>query len=245
LLPTKKKGIAKALLSIGNPGVCLIDHHITNLRQQGIKKVVVATGDQEQVFEYISDVYVYEDDVVATKSSEQLGTGGDLIEYARQDKSSEIIVVQNVDTILNISLESFLQEHNDKGGLGRIATIALTLNKGVPNEDAFAVSESNVVMSCKEFSEFEESLTIPVKYRASSTGAVVVSTRFLRSIPWQTNDGQLSLYRNILKDAWEVGGLFSYDNGKKFFRDIGTVATWLASEDDVELQRYLRYNEAI
>ncbi len=36
--PDEKKGIAKALLSIGNPGVCLIDHHITNLRQQGIKK---------------------------------------------------------------------------------------------------------------------------------------------------------------------------------------------------------------
>lgn len=239
----EKTGIAKALLSIGSPEIKLIDHHINNLRHQGIENVVVATGDQSQVFEYVNDVYIGDSRVTATRSAEQLGTGGDLIEYTRRDEANRDIVVQNVDTILDIDLNVLLYEYTCKRKLGRIATIALTLNKEVPNEDAYAVSEFDDVLFSKEFNDNEDAEVSSLKYRASSTGAVAVEADYLRNNLWQPKDGQLSLYRHILKDAWEAGGLFAYDNGTKFFRDVGTIATWLMSQDDVELQRHLRYND--
>lgn len=241
-IPDDKIGIAKAMLSVGCPEIRLVDHHIANFQQQGIEKVIVATGDQSQVFEYINDTYGVEDMVIATKSSEQLGTGGDLLEYARHDESTENIVVQNVDTILDIDLGSFLKIYNAQKRLGSIATIALTLNRGVPNEDAYAVSGLGSVQDSKEFNNDEYTNGNPLKYRASSTGAVAIEAEFLRNYCWQLTDGQLSLYKQILKGAWEAGGLFAYNNGTKFFRDIGTVTTWLASQGDIELQSYLRYN---
>lgn len=241
--PDEKTGIAKALLPIGNSEVRLIDHHIANFQQHGIDNVVVATGDQNQVFEYINDVYVDENGVLATKSSKQFGTGGDLVIYVRQNESSENILVQNVDTILDIDIGVFLHEFIDKREPGRIATIALTLNRGVPNEDAYAVTEQGRVLYSKEFCDHGEMDGGSAEYRGSSTGAVAIKADFLRQSSWLPKDGQLSLYRHILKDAWKYGGLFAYNNGAKFFRDIGTVATWLASEDDIELQRHLIYNK--
>ena len=243
--PDAKTGVAKALLPIGEPQIKLVDHHINNLRQQGIEKVVIATGDQHQVFEYINDVYGGKDNVVATRSLEQLGTGGDLVEYARQNESSENILVQNVDTILDIDLEALLYEFNRTRELGGLATIALTLSKGVPNEGAYEVTESGKVRRSKEFYNVGAPDDQAIKYQASSTGAVVIEAGFLRQHAWQLKDGQLSLYRDILKDAWERGGLFAYDNGTRFFRDIGTTATWLASQGDEELQQYLRYNKTV
>lgn len=169
------------------------------------------------MYEYIQDNYVAEDGVVATSSVAQLGTGGDLINYVREsnfDKNVDV-VIQNVDTVLDISIGDFIDEFNFNKALGAVAGIALTLNRGVPNQDAYAVA---------------------------STGAVILKTDFLKQNRWTEDDGQLSLYRHILADAWGIDGLFAYNNGQKFFRDVGTVATWLASQDNTELQSYLRYN---
>lgn len=244
--PDQKTGIAKALLSIGKPQIRLVDHHINNLRQQGIERVVIATGDQYEVFEYINDAYPNDAMVTPTKSVSQLGTGGDLIEYARSHDRHEDIVAQNVDTILDIDLAAFLGEFNTQSKLGRLATIALTLNKGVPNENAYTVTEAGRVQNSKEFrNPVSVDDGIQVSYLGSSTGAVILDADFLRQHAWQLKDGQLSLYRDILKDAWERRGLFAYDNGTRFFRDIGTTATWLASQGDEELQQHLRYNRTV
>jgi len=243
--PDAKTGVTKALLSIGEPQIKLVDHHINNLRQQGIEKIVIATGDQHRVFEYVNDVYGGKDKIVATRSLEQLGTGGDLVKYVRQNESSENILVQNVDTILDIDLEALLYEFNRTSELGGLATIALTLSRGVPNEGAYEVAKSGRVQRSKEFRNVGVPDDEGIKYRASSTGAVVIDADFLGQHAWQLKDGQLSLYRDILKDTWERGGLFAYDNGTRFFRDIGTAAAWLASQGDEELQQYLRYNRTV
>lgn len=244
--PDRQTGIAKALLAIGEPPIRLIDHHIANLQQQGVEDIVIGAGDQEGVYEYIQDTYVAEDGVVATSSVAQLGTGGDLINYVREsnfDKNVDV-VIQNVDTVLDISIGDFIDEFNFNKALGAVAGIALTLNRGVPNQDAYAVASTGAVLRSEEFSSPGLSLRDEVKYdyRGSSTGAVILKTDFLKQNRWTEDDGQLSLYRHILADAWGIDGLFAYNNGQKFFRDVGTVATWLASQDNTELQSYLRYN---
>lgn len=237
--PDPETGIAKALLEIGNPPIKLIDHHIANLHQQGIDGVVVAAGDQHDVYEYIRDTY---DSVQVTKSTTQLGTGGDLVCYARQVDTDEAILVQNVDTILAIDLRDLSDKFSLQQTMGSVATIALTINRGVPNENAFFVNESDRVVASEEFNTTpseDESFT----YRASSTGAVIFEPSFLRHQDWRKSDGQLSIYRDILRQAQRSRNLYAYNNQTGFFRDVGTIGTWLASEKDNDLQQLLRYNQ--
>ncbi|HET6622483.1 MAG TPA: hypothetical protein VFG56_00955, partial [Candidatus Saccharimonadales bacterium] len=67
----------------------------------------------------------------------------------------------------------------------------------------------------------------------------------LKEQTWQACDGQTSLYKDALLDAWQRDGLYAYDNGTKFFRDIGTVNSWLESQSDDALQRQLRYQQKL
>lgn len=239
--PNPETGIAKGLLEIGDPGVRLVDHHIANLRSYDVEDIVIATGDQAELYEYIQDIYIDDDSVKATKSIGQLGTGGDLVRYVHFSGTDSEIIVQNVDTILDIDLHDFSREFCLQRKIGGIATIALTLNSGVPNEGAFFVDEANRVVfsaECGGAPTSDQSFL----YQASSTGAVVIDPDFLRKQNWREQDGMLSIYRDILCQAQEEYGLYSYNNQYRFFRDVGTIGTWLASEGDEELQRLLCYN---
>lgn len=241
--PDPSTGIAKALLEIGNPKTRLIDHHIANLRQQNIERIVVAAGDQHNVYEYIQDTYADDPAIIATKSLSQLGTGGDLVEYARTSDASFPLLVQNVDTILDIDLLAFADQFVTQRRLGAMASIALTLKKGVPNEGAFQVDCEGKVLYSAEFDDSKNMQTQKVNtHRASSTGAVVIDMDFLRDQKWQKQDGQISLYKNCLYDAWRQDGLYAYNNECRFFRDVGTVAMWLDSRSSLEIQAQLRYS---
>lgn len=243
--PDPNTGIAKALLEIGEPNVKLVDHHIANLRAQNIERIVVAAGDQRDVYEYVQDTYTDCPEIRATRSIQQLGTGGDLIQYARSEESSLPLLVQNVDTILDIDLDEFVHSFSMQKQMGALACIALTRNKGVPNEDAYCVnSTTSKVMHSAEFGDSKPSpLAITDTYRASSTGAVVLDANFVRNQAWSEQDGESSLYRNILRESQNHDKLYAYDNGFGFFRDVGTIAMWLNSQADPELQAQLRYNK--
>lgn len=244
-VPNPETGIAKALLEIGNPSIKLIDHHIANLRQQNIEKVVVAAGDQTEVCEYIHDIYEGDKGIQVTRSLGQLGTGGDLTVYARESGLTDPIIVQNVDTILDINFRLSTRHFMFSRQLGAQACIALTLNKDVPNEGAFVGGTDDMVMHSAEFCD--EALHVntdnSIGYQGSSTGAVIVDPDFLRHQNWREQDGQLSLYRQTLRQAWQVNSLYAYNNEHGFFRDVGTVATWLDSKADLGLQSLLRYNQ--
>lgn len=239
--PNPNTGIAKALLSIGDPEVRLIDHHVANLRQQNIERVVIAAGDQPDVYEYVRDVYADDSALTVTRSVDQLGTGGDLVEYARSVESKSPLLIQNVDTILDIELQDFFGYFVAKRRLGALAVIALTLNKGVPNEGAYAVANDGLVLHSSEFGSSNEEEKVD-NYRASSTGAVLMDIESIKSRPWRRQDGQLSLYGDCLDSVWRRNSLYAYNNQYRFFRDVGTIATWQASLSDLELQSQLRYN---
>lgn len=243
--PNPETGIAKALLEIGAPKVKLVDHHIANFRRQNIERVVVAAGDQPEVHDYIHDTYD-DSEITVTQSQEQLGTGGDLTTYARESSVADLIIIQNVDTILDINLNQLTCQFAYRRQLGAKACIALTLNSGVPNEGAFSVDLNNKVIRSAEFGGVDqETITDAVgriEYRGSSTGAVILHPDFLRSQSWREQDGQLSLYSQTLCQAWREGGLYSYNNGYQLFQDVGTVESWQSAEDDMALQALLCYN---
>lgn len=242
----KGKGIAKALLELGNPPLPLVDHHIANSRDQGIDRIIIAAGDQPTVREYIQDTYADDEDIIVTSSEYQHGTGGDLLIAAHTQPvlqaEDALVLVQNVDTILDIPLPEFEKEHRYLANkFGASATIALTRNKGVKNQDAFLVhAHSGQVLQSAELGDQHPEAPQPGEYTASSTGAVALSAEFLRT--YKVGDGQVSLYSELLKQSHMGGGLFAYDNSTRFFRDVGTASDWKASEDDIVLNSLLKYS---
>jgi NDP-sugar pyrophosphorylase family protein len=238
-----QKGIAKALIELGEPKIKLLDHHIANLRLQGIDDIVVAAGDQSVVAEYTRDEYSKDRAIMVTTSEVQLGTGGDLVRFAQSLDASRGLVVQNVDTILDINIPNFHDVFLLQQKIGAIVSIALTKKRGVPNEDAYSVNHQGRVLVSNEFEQPEpENFATEVCYKASSTGAVIVDSEFIGSLEWMMDGGVLSLYKDCLARACCLRGLFAYDNGNRFFRDVGTIASWKVSQGDVDLQKQLRYN---
>lgn len=244
--PHPVTGIAKALLEVGDPGTKLVDHHIARLRQHNIEQIVVAAGDQPDVYEYVNDIY-RNDGVTVTQSRVQLGNGGDLAEYVRANDITSALLIQNVDTILDLDLTAFHRHFLTKQSLGAVASIGLTLNKGVPNEGAYSVDATDRVLHSAEFGkpEDEHASSTGNAYNGSSTGAVMIGAAFLKAHRWTPHDGQLSLYRDCLRAAWAEGSLYAYNNKNLFFRDVGTVAMWLNSQNDLVFQSHLNYNQPI
>ena len=243
-------GIAKALLEIGEPAIKLVDHHVKSMiGQAAIKNVVVGAGDLSQVAYYAENQYKDNSEVAVVNSCgfPQLGTAGDLVLAVRKEPElfGEQILIKNVDTILDINDSQFVSFHQ----LAKSAlTIALTRKRGVPNEDAFYLDADGKVIYCEEahFNPLDkDSIDHLISRRGSSTGAVIVSTSFIESISWEPDDGQLSLYRDVIGEALSQGAVAGYDNNDNFFIDVGTASEWIASERLNLLQNFLCYHDGI
>lgn len=241
--PDPEYGIAKALLEVGSPTVKLVDHHVAVLAQTALRNTVVGAGDLESVAAHVEMTYAGNPTVKAVRAQRQYGTAGDLILAIREQPElfGDQTVISNVDTILDLDTDDFVNFHRNTGAT---LSIALTRNRGVPNEDAFHVDNSGMVIYSAEATtnplDIDKALELTAR-KGSSTGAVVVDTDFLRDAAWEPERGQLSLYRDIMGEALAEGSVAGYDNGYGFFVDVGTVQTWVASGQTGMLQPYLRY----
>lgn len=237
-------GISKALLQVGEPPLTLIEHQINKLTSAGFSNVVAGVGDHVHVGSVIKDAYKSLPDISAVGVETQLGNGGDLVRAVREhpDLFRKTVVITNVDTVLDWDEAAALSLHRTRNaGL----TIVLTLSKNVPNEGAFYIGRNDQVLYCGEATV---NLMTPAEaafsstYRGSSTGALIIETEWLRSIIWQPEDGALSLYKDIMALALEQGIAFAYNNGERFFIDVGTVPSWnYISKQPGVLQPYLYY----
>lgn len=241
--PDPEFGIAKALLEVGVPPIRLVDHHVAVLGQTTLRNTVVGAGDLEGVAAHIEATYAEDQAVTVVRAKRQYGTAGDLILAIREQPElfGNQTVISNVDTILDLDFDDFVKFHRNAGAA---LSIALTRNKGVPNEDAFHVDSRGMVVYSAEATtnplRLENALELTA-HKGSSTGAVVLDTDFIRDIDWEPARGQLSLYRDVMGAALTDRAVASYDNGHGFFVDVGTVQTWIASGQTGMLQPYLRY----
>jgi NDP-sugar pyrophosphorylase family protein len=142
------------------------------------------------------------------------------------DLFSDDILITNVDTLLDLDEMSFWKFHQMRGaGL----SMAVTLNKNVPNEGALYINDSDRVIYSREVldgSTDPQAIRSQVKYCASSTGAIIARKELLYDIPWQPKDGPLSLYGSIVGTYLNNGQMYAYNNGTNMFTDVGTVETW-------------------
>ena len=140
-------GIAKALIDIG--GTKIIDYQIARLRENGFSRIVVGAGDQQRVVNHVLEHYENDGQVTPIVSNKQFGTGGDLINAFRTfpDLFGSQVLVNNVDTILDVDEDDFINFHN---AAKTDASIVLTTSKGVPNEGAFSVDSLDKVIQSTE-----------------------------------------------------------------------------------------------
>lgn len=244
--PHSRRGVSKALLPIGNPAISLVEHQINKLDKAGVSTIVAGVGDHENVTSYVTEKYADREHVHAIHFANQLGNGGDLVRAVRERSElfKDNVLVVCVDVLVDLDEKSFFTAHQNNGG---DLTIALTRNKGVPNEDAYYVDSNDKVVYCREVDQNsweEDAAKRKAVYRASSTGALIVRKEVLENLPWQTDDGPLPLYSHVIGAALAKQSLFAFDNGERLFTDVGTVASWtdIQSRQD-EIAPYIYHKE--
>jgi mannose-1-phosphate guanylyltransferase len=211
--------VTKALVEFA--GKPMVQNHADLLLRMGFKKVVIGAGDHFNVKEHFQGQEGERLSVVNTERQED--TGGDLIKAVRSmENTGKNILVENVDTLAYVEdMGKLLVQHEERGAAG---TIVLTTRKGVPNEGAFYMDENGKIVFSKE-SRDTGSLPEPQGwggFRGSSTGIVVLDAEVLRNYGWQSGDGKLSLYRDIIPQLIRDGRMFGYNNGDNLFVDTGT-----------------------
>jgi NDP-sugar pyrophosphorylase family protein len=242
----KKRGITKAFLPIGKPSIPLVEHQINKLINAGISPIVVGVGFHKNVQIHVDKKYKNQKNIHAITFTDQLGTGGDLLRAFRKNKAlfKGYVLILNVDTLLDINETDFLDSHRLNGGE---ITIALTLNKNVPNEGAFYVGNDGEVIYCAESTNnviAESAAAKKCYYRASSTGTLLINKSFLEKIQRKFKSRNLSLYSDITSLAMSKGSLFAFNNRNNLFIDLGTVDTWNYSLDNAQyLIPYIQYKE--
>lgn len=219
ILNKTEVGITKALIEFKDKPI--VQYHVDRLLLLGVHNVIVGAGDHKGVEEYLLSQPAQERLKVAL-TEHQEGTGGDLIKALRnQGTGDRFVLVQNVDTLLDVDERAVIKQHNDTGAA---ATIVLTTRKGVPNEGAFLVGVDGKVLYTKESSSLEPSLELveSTAYTGSSTGMVILNMDKVLEYPWESGQGSLSLYGDILGKLVAEGTLYAYNNEDKYFEDVGT-----------------------
>lgn len=216
-------GIAKAMIRVaGSP---LVDYHVARYLALGVSNVIVGAGDHLSVADHIDRMNGANDRVVPTTTDRQYGTGGDLLIAYRtmSDMFRGTVLVCNVDTLLETDETEVVKQHNDRSV---DATIVLTTRSGVPNEGSYLVDSSGLVLHSQETHLDDVPDLGPDVSALSSCGMVALSRELLEVANWTAEDGQLSLYRQLLRGPIDDGTCLGFNNGKKFFTDIGTPFTY-------------------
>lgn len=221
-IPGGGDGNSKALIKAGEDGDTLIDHHAgVFLKTFGFGQVIVGAGNHFNIRTHFEKKGP-DQRLSVINTLHQKGTAGDLIEAVRHlDSVGENILVENVDTFVYVdNLQDILEQHEQSGAK---ATIILTTQKGVPNEGAFYVDEEGMVVYSEEANE-KYNLPKPQNWagsRSSSTGIVIINSEYLINFDWDSRDGELSLYEDVLPKLIKTGNLRASTIGTKH-RDIGT-----------------------
>lgn len=217
-----ERGITKALLDFKGQPILL--YHVERLVRLGVGKIVVLAGDHRNIEELLGEKLRSYPNVELRFEEEQWGTAGDLLRAVQQETNpNRYALINNVDTLLDVDEGSLLLQHQKSGAE---ATIVLTTRAGVPNQGAFIVDATNRVVANREAGTTIDEIAPPKKYvwQGSSTGMVVMNTGFL--IQKEDLKQPASLYKDLLGEIGCHQGLYGYDNGQRFFMDVGTPDTY-------------------
>jgi len=219
----------------------MIEHQINRFLKINAGSVVARVGVHDNVKTHLERRYIdSQTPIHSINFTPQLGNGGDLIRAIRyySDYFRSMTMIVNVDTILDIDELAFLKWHQSQNAL---LTIALTERKDVPNHGAYYVDAHNKVFHSIETNSAEQ--PIDYRYRASSTGAIIVDTNFIANFNWKESDGPISIYHEIMKVVIQAQNASVYNNAERFFMDIGTVDSWeYAIHNNHLIQPYLTYD---
>ena len=191
---------------------------ITYLLEQlivtGIKNVVLCTGFMaDKVYEELNSTYKLLN-LIYSRESEPLGTGGAL-RHALPDINSDLILVMNGDSFANVDLSKYLDWFYK---MNCQASILLTKVPDTGRYGRVEMDESGMISSFKEKGEDTRPGWI-------NAGIYILEKSMLLSVP---TGKPFSLEREFFPEI--VGkGLYGYRSSGEFI-DIGTPETYLLAK---------------
>lgn len=234
--------VRKALLRLGRHDRTLVEHQIAWFAHRGASRIVVAAGSAPDVAAEARELSRRHalPPVGTTLFDEELGTAGDLCRYwsaANANERSLVHVVVNSDTVIDVDLCAVLEAHRRSG---RGATMVVSRRSDAPQHGAIAVDDDGTVVA-----DDEGGIDLPLRsarYRASSTGCVVFDPNALDAVLREWRGDAADVYRWAVPLLVQRGCVGAFDNGERYFQDVGTPASWQrANEAGAEIDRHLEH----
>jgi NDP-sugar pyrophosphorylase family protein len=194
-------------------GKPFLEYLIDYFKKQGVKDFVFLTGYKSEVIEkYFKDGSSFGINIKYSKETKPLGTAG-AIKNAEELLADEFIVV-NGDTLVEIDLKSFIENHSIKKN-----PISITVIK--QQGDRYGNIQINKEM-VKGFSEKKESTGF------INAGIYLLNKSILKSIDKHLN---ISIENDIFpKYLGQINAFLT--NG--YFIDIGTIETYEQFKKDIK-----------
>jgi len=209
--------LPKPMISVA--GKPFIEYIILNLRDQGIKEVVIAVHHMaDKIKSYFGSGNRWEVDITYSEEEEPLGTGG-AIKKAEKYLDDTFLVL-NGDSYCNFNLKDFVEFHNSKRSK---ATLLLTKvsSEEAKNFGSVILNENKIVDFSEKSSHNDEVLV--------NCGVYLFEPTILDYIP---SNKKVSIEDDIFPVLANSGLLCGYRN-EGYFSDIGRPETYKKFKKDV------------
>lgn len=211
------KDIPKPMIKIGNKPV--LEHQIENMREQGIKDIIITVGYLSSVImDYFGDGgknspssgRPFGVNIEYFVENRPLGNAGAL--FLLKDKLTEEFLLLNGDCIFDLDFKRFISYHRKKGGLVTL----FTHPNSHPYDSGIIVTDGNGAV--KEWITKEDERPQFYKNRVNA-GVHIISKKILDQ---EIEFDKIDLDRHILKPLSNTGCMFAYDSSE-YVKDMGTL----------------------
>ncbi|BAA30810.1 sugar phosphate nucleotidyltransferase [Pyrococcus horikoshii] len=202
----------------------LMEYMLMNLIGIGVEEIIVLVGYlKEKIIEYFGRGDKFGVEIKYSNGENiKLGTAGAL--KKAEKFIDDTFIVASSDVLTNLSFDSFIRFHREKGG---IATMALTKVEDPTPYGVAVLDNENRILYFKEKPKREEAPSNLV-----NAGIYIFEPEILDLIPrGKAFDFSLDLFPKMLEEGIPIYG-FPFD---EYWNDVGRPSTYLQATEDVFL----------
>lgn len=196
----------KPMIMVG--GKPILEYIILNLKNQGIKKVVMTVGYlKEKIIEYFGNGDKWDMNIEYLIEEEKQNTAGSILPL--KEKISKDFVVIMGDQITDIDINKFISEHKEKRG---ICTIALK-EKDYKIEYGVAELDNNKIVGFVEKPTIKKYInTAMYVFSPSVFDYIKPKDDFAKDVIPRMISSNEKIYAYFMKEEWiDIGRLSDYE----------------------------------
>lgn len=214
--------IPKILLPVrGKP---VLSYLLKNMDSLPVKKTyIIASQHLETIERYIENTSAKDTEVIRALGWE---TGGDLALSLEQIGAVDDALVMNGDIVTDIDYAEIWQTHKEKGGLATIGTFSLR-----DPESAKRFGQIRTDSDGKIISFNEKMTTSKEKEILVNTGFYVLDRKLMEKKESYLVPRKFKLEDELFPRLAREGKLFSAPNKVKYWWDVGTMESYLKTEE--------------